>query len=269
MGTETNFPDGEIKASHIGGASQIKLLSISNPTLRNALSPAIYAAGIEAINHADSSNDVRAVIITGEGQTFCAGGNLQRLQYNRTQARDVQSQSIDGLHAWIEAIRTCRKPVIAAVEGAAAGAGFSLALACDMIVASQEAIFVMAYSTVGLSPDGGGSWQLAHQLPRQLATELLLTGDRITAERLHALGVVNQLTESGQALACAVQLAEKLAARAPNVMASVKELIADAGQRSLSDHLKAERDAFVSNLHHANGGEGIAAFLGKRPANFL
>ncbi len=268
MNQEPNFPGGEIKASHIGEAAQIKLLTLSNPSARNALSPAMYAAGIEALNHADSSHDVRAVIITGEGDTFCAGGNLQRLQYNRTQSPQMQADIIDGLHAWIEAIRACRKPVIAAVEGAGAGAGFSLALACDMIVASREAIFVMAYSTVGLSPDGGGSWQLARLLPRQLATELLLTGDRVSAERLHSLGVVNQLTDKGQALSVALQLAEKLATRAPNVLSSMKELIADAPEHSLAKHLSAERDAFVQNLHHANGGEGIAAFLDKRQPKF-
>ena len=268
MSQELNFPGGEIKASNVGEAAQIKLLTLSNPTLRNALSPAMYAAGIETLNHANASREVRAVIITGEGETFCAGGNLQRLQYNRTQPRQVQADSIDGLHAWIEAIQACRKPVIAAVEGAAAGAGFSLALACDMIVASREAIFVMAYSTVGLSPDGGGSWQLARLLPRQLATELLLTGDRITSERLHALGVINQLTDKGQALNAALQVAEKLAERAPNVLASVKELVADAPKHSLADHLKAERDFFVNNLHHANGGEGISAFLEKRRPKF-
>lgn len=262
------FPSGELKASVHGERSQIKLLTLCNPGYRNALSPAIYAAGIEAINHADSSQDIRAVVITGEGETFCAGGNLQRLQHNRSQPESVQAQSIDGLHSWIEAIRACRKPVIAAVEGAAAGAGFSLALACDMIISSQDAIYVMAYSTVGLSPDGGGSWQLARQLPRQLATELLLTGDRISAERLHALGVVNQLSSKGEALNTALQLAEKLSSRAPNVVASIKELVSDATERSLNAHLSAERDFFVRNLHHANGGEGISAFLEKRKPQF-
>jgi enoyl-CoA hydratase/carnithine racemase len=269
MSQEPHFPGGEIKASNVGEALQIKLLTLSNPTARNALGPAMYAAGIETLDHADASRDVRAVIITGEGESFCAGGNLQRLQYNRTQPRDVQANSIDGLHAWIEAIRACRKPVIAAVEGAAAGAGFSLALACDMIVASREAVFVMAYSSVGLSPDGGGSWQLARALPRQLATELLMSGERIGAQRLHTLGVVNQLTDPGQALSSALQLAEKLAARAPNVLASIKELISDAPERDLNKHLGAERDFFVSNLHHANGGEGIAAFLEKRKPKFI
>lgn len=269
---EPNFPSGELKAHTAGDsgeAAHIKILTLSNPSARNALGPEMYAAGIEAFNHADSSFDVRAVIITGEGSSFCAGGNLQRLQHNRSQPREVQSTSIDGLHAWIEAIRSCRKPVIAAVEGAAAGAGFSLALACDMIVSSREAIFVMAYSTVGLSPDGGGSWQLARNLPRQATTELLMTGDRINAERLHAWGVVNHLTEPGQALTGALQLAEKLAARAPNVLASIKELVSDAPEQTLNKHLSAERDAFVNNLHHPNGGEGIAAFLEKRKPKFL
>jgi enoyl-CoA hydratase/carnithine racemase len=262
------FPSGELRASTHGETSQIKLLTLANPGARNALSPAIYAAGIEAINHADSSHEVRAVVITGEGDTFCAGGSLQRLLHNRTLPQSLQAESIDGLHGWIEAIRACRKPVIAAVEGAAAGAGFSLALACDMIISSREAIFVMAYSTVGLSPDGGGSWQLARQLPRQLATELLLTGDRISADRLHTLGVINHLTDKTQALSTALQLAEKLSERAPNVMASIKELISDAPERSLSAHLTAERDFFVRNLHHANGGEGIAAFLEKKKPKF-
>lgn len=269
MSTPPDFPSGELKASVAGDTAQIKLLTLSNPGARNVLSPAIYAAGVEAINHADSSQDVRAVVITGEGDTFCAGGNLQRLLHNRSLPPSAQAESIDGLHGWIEAIRACRKPVIAAVEGACAGAGFSLALACDMIVSSREAVFVMAYSNVGLSPDGGGSWQLARLLPRQLASELLLTGERISAERLHALGVVNQLSITGQALPTAVQLAEKIATRAPNVMASIKELIADAPEHSLNAHLAAERDAFVRNLHHTNGGEGIAAFLGKRKAQYL
>ncbi len=262
------FSSGELRASTHGEASQIKLLTLSNPSARNALSPAIYAAGIEAINHADSSHEIRAVVITGEGDAFCAGGNLLRLLHNRKLPKSVQEESIDGLHSWIEAIRACRKPVIAAIEGYAAGAGFSLALACDLIVSSRETIYVMAYSTVGLSPDGGGSWQLARQLPRQLATELLLTGDRIGAERLHALGIVNQLTEKGHALNTALQFAEKLSQRAPNVVANIKELINDATERNLSLHLSAERDFFVQNLHHAHAGEGISAYLEKRKPVF-
>lgn len=239
------------------------VLTLSNPEHRNALGPEIYAAGVEALSVAESNADVRSIVITGEGSIFSAGGNLARLQGNRQQPPEVQAQSIEGLHSWIEAITTFPKPVIAAVEGAAAGAGFSLALACDAIVAATNAVFVMAYSNVALSPDGGGSFLLARALPRQLATELLMFGERITPERLHALGVVNRLCSPGAALEEALILAERLNARAPNALASIKELLNDAGSATLNAQLASERDHFVRNLHHPNAGIGIAAFLNK------
>jgi enoyl-CoA hydratase/carnithine racemase len=251
---------GQLKSAVHG---QTLVLTISNPTLRNALGPEIYTAGIEALNAAESNPEIRSVIITGEGAHFCAGGNLQRLLSNREQPKEVQAQSIDGLHTWMEAIHTFPKPVIAAVEGAAAGAGFSLVLMCDLVVAARDSIFVMAYSSIALSPDGGGSWNLSHTLPRQLAAELMLLGERISAERLHALGSVNRLVESGTALTQALDLAERINARAPNAMQSIKELINDAPTQSLHVHLTQERDHFVKNLHHANAGLGISAFLNK------
>ena len=247
---------------------QTLILTISNPEFKNALSPEIYAAGVEALNAAETNPEIRSVIITGEGTTFCAGGNLQRLLANRQQAKEVQAQSIDGLHNWIDSIRTYPKPVIAAVEGAAAGAGFSLALACDFCVAADNAVFVMAYSTVGLSPDGGGSWALVRTLPRPLVNELLMCGERIGAQRLFDVGLVNRVCSSGSALQEALALAERLNARAPNVLASVKELVNDAATNNLSQHLQAERNHFVRNLHHANGGEGIDAFLTKRTPHY-
>jgi len=244
------------------------VLTISNPEHRNALSPEMYAAGVEALNVAETNPEVRCVVLTGEGEVFCAGGNLQRLLANRQKPPEVQAQSIEGLHNWIEAIRTFPKPVVAAVEGPAAGAGFSLALACDLIVAARNAVFVMAYSSVALSPDGGGSWHLARALPRQLVSELLLGGERIGAQRLHELGVVNRLCDAGQALGTALEWAARLGARAPNVLASIKDLVNEAGAHDLSTHLAAERDQFVKNLHHVNGGIGITAFLNKQPPRY-
>lgn len=247
---------------------QTLILTISNPEFKNALGPEIYAAGIEALNAAETNPEIRSVIITGEGSAFCAGGNLQRLLTNRKLAKHVQAQSIDGLHSWIDSIHTYPKPIIAAVEGAAAGAGFSLALACDLCVAADNAVFVMSYSTVGLSPDGGGSWALARALPRQLAMQLMMCGDRISAQRLFDFGLVNQVCSSGSALREALVLAERLNARAPNALASIKELLNDAPANTLSQQLPNERDHFVRNLHHTNGGEGIDAFLGKRTPQY-
>ena len=253
--------------SHSHGRTMV--LTISNPEQRNALGPAIYAAGVEALNIAENSPEVRSVVITGAGGQFSAGGNLQRLLNNREQPQEVQAQSIEGMHNWIECIRAFPKPVIAAVEGAAAGAGLSLALACDLIVAARNALFVMAYSNIGLSPDGGGSWHLGQALPRQLASELLMLGERIAPQRLHELGMVNRISEPGFALDEALALAERLNARAPNVSASVKELLSAAPQARLDQQLATERDHFVKNLHHPNAGIGIAAFIDKKPPQFL
>lgn len=244
------------------------ILTLSNPEHRNALGPEMYAAGVEALNAAENNPEIRSVIISGEGDTFCAGGNLQRLLANRQAPIETQTQSIDGLHSWIDSIRTFPKPVIAAVEGAAAGAGFSLALACDFTIAADNAIFVMAYSTVGLSPDGGASWALARALPRALVARILMLGERISATRLHALGLVSELAPAGGAIAAALQLAEQLNERAPNVLASVKELVNDAADSTLSQQLLSERHHFVKNLRHRNGGEGIEAFLQKRKPHY-
>jgi enoyl-CoA hydratase/carnithine racemase len=255
----------DLKSQLIG---RTLVLTISNPEQRNALGPEIYAAGTEALRRSEQQAEVGSVILTGEGGNFCAGGNLHRLLANREQAPAVQEQSIDALHTWLTMLRQFPKPIVAAVEGACAGAGFSLALSCDLLVASREAVFVMAYANVGLSPDGGASWSLAQALPRPMLSEILLLGGRLKTERLAQLGLVNKVAEPGQALTEALLLCDALNARAPNVMASVKSLINSAATSSWPDQLLRERAQFVANLHHANGLEGIDAFLNKRPAKY-
>ena len=255
----------ELKRSSEG---QTLVLTLSNPEHRNALGPEIYTEGVEALNLAESSADIRSVVIVGEGKVFSAGGNLQRLQNNRQQPAWVQAESIGALHDWIEAIRTFPKPIIAAVEGAAAGAGFSLALACDLVVAAENAVFVMAYSNIALSPDGGASWSLMRALPRQLVTELLMCGERISSPRLFELGLVNRVTASGHALTEALTLAGQLNARPPNALSSIKTLMNEASHSTLTEQLDRERDHFVRNLHHANAGIGISAFLNKETPVF-
>jgi enoyl-CoA hydratase/carnithine racemase len=247
---------------------QAMVLTISNPEMRNALGPNVYAAGVEALNAAETNPEVRAVIITGEGSHFCGGGNLNRLLENRQKEPAVQAESIAALHNWIDSIRTFPKPVIAAVEGAAAGAGLSLALACDFVVAADNAKFVMAYSSVGLSPDGGGSWALARALPRATAMKMLMAAQPMTTPDLRQLGVVSHAAAPGQALQTALNLAKDLCTRAPNVLASIKELVNDAADQTLSAHLAAEQKHFVKNLHHPNGGEGIRSFMEKRTAHY-
>ena len=244
------------------------VLTFSNPGFRNALGPEMYVACLEAFDDVASDASIRAVVLTGADGMFCAGGNLNRLLDNRSQPPQVQADSIDSLHRITRAITDCTKPVIAAVEGFAAGAGMSLALACDMITAGSSAKFVMAYVKVGLSPDGGGSWFATHALPRQTAAQMMLEGGAWPAWRLHALGVVNTMVDDGKALEAALEHGERLASLSPHALMRIKTLIAKAGDASLDRHLIDERESFVACLHHEDGGEAISAFLEKRVARF-
>src|ERR1700749_4376691 len=152
----------------------VLVLTLSDPASRNALSQQAITAGIEALNVAESDPQLRSVLLRGDGAHFFAGGNLQGLLERRRRGPPAQVAMLELLHQFVEALRAFPKPVIAAVEGAAAGAGFSLALACDLIVAAEDAKFIMSYARVGLTPDGGGSWLLARALPRALVSEILL-----------------------------------------------------------------------------------------------
>lgn len=244
------------------------ILTISDRPTRNTLSAQVIAAGIEALGASEGKDEVRAVVLRGEGAHFCAGGNLQGLRERRAAGRPVQHQMIEHLHHFVSAIRVHPKPVIAAVEGAAAGAGFSLALACDLIVAAADARFVVSHGKLGLSPDGGATWLLARSLPRALAQQLVWLAEPVSAEVLHGHGVVAAVTPPGQAFDAALRLAERLAAMAPNAVASGKELVEQASGSTFSQQLASERDHFLDNLFHANGAEGIEAFFEKRAARF-
>jgi enoyl-CoA hydratase/carnithine racemase len=176
---------------------------------------------------------------------------------------------LEHLHQFVEALRVFPKPVIAAVEGAAAGAGFALALACDLIVAAEDAQFTLSYARLGLSPDGGSSWNLVQSLPRMLAQRMIWLGEPATAAQLHAAGIVGWVVPHGGSSAEALQLAHRLGAMAPNALASAKELVQQAANHSLHQHLAAERDHFIDNLFHDNGAEGLQAFFEKRGPRFL
>lgn len=244
------------------------VLTLSDPATRNSLSPQATAAGIEALARAEGDPEVRCIILRGDGEHFCGGGNLPRLLGVRDIGPEPQLESIRLLHGFVEALVSLPKPVIAAAEGSVAGAGVGLVLACDLVVAADDARFVMSYGRVGLSPDAGGTWQLARRVPRAQAMKMLWLPELQSARDWQALGLVNEVVDHGLALSKALALAERLAAMAPNVLASSKQLMQEAVLSPLRDQLDRERDHFVRNLFHANGGEGIRAFLDKRKPDF-
>lgn len=251
----------ELQTDHRG---RTLLMTLVGPATRNALSPQVYAAGIEILNMAESNPDVSVVVLTGAGDHFCSGGDLRRLAHNRQHDLGTQGEQIDAFHNWIEVLRSFPKPVIAAVEGQTAGGGVALALACDLVVASEAARFVMAYSRVGLSPDGGTTWHLGRALGRGAALALLWQGEDQTAAQWAQCGLVHRVVSPGAALNEALAWAEALAQCPSGVLSSIKELVNDASTHTLRDHLQAEKKHFLVNLSRPEAGQAIDAFLNRR-----
>jgi len=247
---------------------RVLLLTIDNPAAHNALEPAIYKPGAQAVREAAADDSIGAIVLTGTGGHFSSGGNLSLIASLREGSRSAAEEGIAGLHAWVQALRTCPKPVIAAVEGAAAGAGFSLALSCDLMVAANDARFLAAHVKVGLSPDGGLTAALARALPPQMLAELILEGKPVNAETLARFGIVNRLCAPGEALAVAMEWGEQLAAGQRQAMARIKQLVEAAYRNDLAAQLDLEQRLIVDGIFHDECGEGIAAFFEKRSPVF-
>lgn len=247
---------------------RVLIMTMSNPEARNAMWPELYPQAAALVREVAADRTIGAIIITGDGEHFCGGGNLSRLLAQRDRPPETQRPNLDAFHDWIAALQECPKPVLAAVEGAAAGGGFSLCLACDLIVAAEDAKFIMSYVKVALSPDGGGSDSLSTMLPHQAAMEFLLDGAPVSAARLHALGVVNRVVPNNTALTECLAWATRLAQGPGGTNARMKQLVHGARGRSRREQLDAERDSFLERLYSEEAGEGIQAFLHKRAPKF-
>jgi enoyl-CoA hydratase/carnithine racemase len=246
----------------------VLVLSNNNVAARNALSFEFYTAMGQALRDSASDPSVGAIVLTGEGGHFCSGGDLRQLAKRRELSEQERRVRLEGLHDLIRALRDCPKPVIAAVEGAAAGAGLSLAMACDMLVVAKDAKFSVAYVKVGLTPDGGATAFLAEFVSRQVLTELCLTGAPLSGERMHALGAVNRLVAPGSALSEAIVLAAEISSGPQQAISRIKNLCHHAMRNSLDDQLELEAQFMAEAMASEESKEGIEAFLNKRKANY-
>ncbi len=233
---------------------------------RGALTPAFYDCICDAIAMAEA-RQLRCVIVTG-GPFFCAGGDLSALKTRAALPIDERRAKIDLLHDVIRAMKGSQVPLIAAIEGGAAGAGLSLALACDLIVAARDASFAAAYVKAGLTPDGGLTHALATAVPKQFAMEMCLLGRAVSAERFADLGVVSQICEPGKALDNARTIANDLARGPRQAQSAIRQLIYHATDNDLTAQLDLEADMMAIAQGSPDAAEGIAAFLDKRAAEF-
>lgn len=242
----------------------------NNPATRNSLSLE-YISGLctllEGFREKIAGRPA-AVILSGAEGFFCSGGDLSGLQERAQGHYAARRALVDQLNDLVRAIRTCPCPVIAAVEGGAAGAGAAIALACDMICAAKISFLASSYVKIGLTPDAGTSVFLSAGVPRWLAAELLFTGDKIAAERLYQLGVVNHLTEDGAAIETAFEVAGRLEAGPKDAIMRAKTLLAQAAITDFDDQLEAEADNLAQALGGAEAAEGISAFINRRAPDF-
>jgi 2-(1,2-epoxy-1,2-dihydrophenyl)acetyl-CoA isomerase len=230
----------------------------------NAFDAAMHDAFAAALKEARGS-DVRAVVLTGAGRGFCVGQDLSEL---RQGDRDVAALLRDRWNRHVLALTGLEKPVLAAVNGAAAGAGLSLACSCDLRVASESATFVPAFVNVGLVPDTGGSWLVPRLLGYSRAFEWMCTGRRLAAAEAQAWGLVSEVVEADGALARTQELAGQLAALPTKGIAMTKRLFARAATGRLEEQLELEAQLQAAAVQTEDFAEGVTAFLEKREPRF-
>ncbi|MCO6008365.1 crotonase/enoyl-CoA hydratase family protein [Actinoallomurus purpureus] len=239
----------------------VAVITINRPEARNAVNGAVAQGIAGAIDELDARKDVSAYVLTGAGGTFSAGMDLKGFLTG-----DDPTKGGRGFGGITE--RPPAKPIIAAVEGYALAGGFELALSCDMIVASSESKFGLPEVKRGLVAGAGGLLRLPQRIPYHAALEIALTGDHYPAARLAELGLVNRVTEPGQALQAAKELAAKVAANAPLALAATKRVIVESRDWPTDEQFARQGEIIVPVFTSKDAMEGAAAFAEKRPPNW-
>lgn len=253
---------GDAPTVHTEERDGVLVITIDRPKVRNAVDGATAKALAAVLDELDASDDLAVGVLTGAGGTFSAGMDLKAYAVGDTPV--VPGRGFGGLTR-----ARIRTPLIAAVEGWAVGGGTEMALACDLIVAARDASFGLFEVTHGLVPPEGGIVRLPERIPHNIAMELLLTGDPLSAVRAEQLGLVNHLTEPGQALDRAVDLAARISRNAPLAVAAIKRAVND---RTAFDDQDAfdEQDPIIEPvLSSQDAREGARAFAEKRPPQWL
>jgi len=251
----------EVETSREGA---VLTITLNRPDVLNALNAAAHKALGAALKEA-RDDDVRAVLLTGAGRGFCVGQDLTEF---RDDAGDIGSRLRGNYHPNIKAIRALEKPVIAAVNGAAAGAGLSLACSCDLRIASDQATFVPAFVNIGLVPDSGGTFFVTRLVGQARAFEWLCSGRRLTAAEAEQWGVVSEVVQADALMTHAAELARVLAALPTRAIGMTKRLLDRAPTAGLDDQLEWETQLQTGATRTDDFREGVAAFLEKRPADF-
>ncbi|MCL4210037.1 MAG: enoyl-CoA hydratase/isomerase family protein [Phycisphaeraceae bacterium] len=269
MTATTTVPATE-KAIRTESADGVCTITFNRPDKYNAINDAFSTELLEALKQAERDPAVRVIILTGEGKAFCSGQDLGDLKekYKPGYVPHLGDDLRRRYNPIILKMAMMDKPIIAAVNGVAAGAGCSLALACDMRVASQEASFIEVFINVGLVPDSASTWFLPRLVGLGKAMELCCTGSKVPADEALQLGLVNRVVDPGSLMSETLTLAKKLASLPARGIALTKKLLRESFESTLEQQLEAEAYAQETAAKTEDHFEGVMAFIEKRKPAF-
>lgn len=240
----------------------VLVLLLNRPGRRNAVDQEMSCAIENALDLFDGDDDLHAAVITGAGGYFSAGADLKAAAQGAPPAVTIKRGNFGLVR------KPPEKPLIAAVEGGALGGGFEIALACDLVVASRDAVFGLPEASRGVLAAAGGYVRLARRIPAAIAMELALTAQPVSAVRLHELGLINKLCERGDALAAACVIAEAVARNAPLAVRAAKRIIGGATEMTETESWEAQESELERIRATADYREGVRAFADKRPPSW-
>lgn len=248
----------------------VAVITLNRPEAFNALDLQLGEELLDALIECDEDAEVRAVVLTGAGRAFCAGGDIRAMASNASKGRAAVflKKLTVSLHAAVATIAWMPKPVIAAVNGPAAGAGFSLALAADLVLASERATFTVAYTKIGLAPDGSSTFSLPRLLGSKRAFDLIASNRTLTATEARALGLVTEVLPDSEFETGVREAARRLAAGPTQALAQAKRLVGLGLGETLETQMEHERQAVAMSGSTEDFREGVLAFLEKRSPKF-
>lgn len=243
-------------------------LTFNRPEALNAINVPLAEAFLAAVQSLKDLSGVRCVVLTGAGRAFMAGGDIASMAGSSVHAGNAISAILDAVNPAILLLRSMDAPVIAAVKGAAAGAGLSLALMADLIIAREDAKFLVAYNGIGAVPDCGGSWFLAHRIGAGRAAELMLLGRTLSAPEAKDWGLITEFATEDNYENLLAEITGKISSGPTRAFGTFRGLTDRAFGNQLVSHMEAERAAFLEMTRTEDFTEGVLAFLAKRPAHF-
>ncbi|WP_277186188.1 2-(1,2-epoxy-1,2-dihydrophenyl)acetyl-CoA isomerase PaaG [Caballeronia sp. BR00000012568055] len=252
---------------HIDDETRVATLTLNRPDKLNSFTREMHREMSEALGQIEASA-ARALIITGAGRGFCAGQDLADLDFTPGSMSDLGGLIEEFFNPLVRRLEASRLPIIAAVNGTAAGAGANLAMACDLVIAARSASFIQAFVKIGLVPDSGGTWLLPRRVGEARALGLALTGEKLSAEKAEAWGIVWRVVEDGELQQAAAQIASQLAQQPARAVTAIKRAIRAAATNTFDQQLDLERDMQRELGASPDYIEGVAAFKEKRAPRF-